>query len=62
MQAILEDLLVSIVKKLLTEDVIKGSEKKAVDWLASLVKDKDPSLLPLVEMVALALGVPYTSP
>lgn len=62
MQSLLEDLLVSVIKKLLSQDVIKGAEESLIVWLAALVAEKDPSLLPLVEILAGALSVPYVAP
>jgi hypothetical protein len=58
MNAIVEQLLIWVMNKVLTPDVIKGSEQDFVNFLKAL-SAKTPSKIDdsLVKLVAVALGV-----
>lgn len=59
-QQLLEDLLLAVLKKLLTDDVVKGFEASLVAKLKALAADSSNQIDDfMVEVIAKALNVSY---
>lgn len=60
MGPVIENLLIFVLDKILTPEVIKGSEKELIDFLKVLAAKSATGIDDeLVKFLALALNVPY---
>lgn len=60
MQNLLETILLFLLRKLLTPELIKGAEQAFIHWLKGLAADTSNKIDDyMVEVIADALGIPY---